>query len=120
MLRASLDEIANMGPYPPDEVEKALALIQSFDPPGVAARDLSECLRLQLKRLELEGTPADVMVRDHLKQLQSHQYGEVGRALSLTPDEVGRYIEIIKNLDPKPGVRYSPDRSAYILPDVFV
>jgi RNA polymerase sigma-54 factor len=120
LLRASLEEIANMGPYPVAEVEKALRLVQSFDPPGVGARDLTESLRLQLRHLGLEGSPADVMVRDYLKQLQSHQYGEIGRALSLTPEEVGHHVEVIKRLDPKPGLKYSPDRSAYILPDVFI
>lgn len=120
MLRASLDEIANMGPYPRAEVEKALAVVQSLDPPGVAARDLTECLRLQLQKLGLEGSPTDVMVRDHLKQLQTHQYPEIGRQMNLTPDEVSHHLEIIKRLDPRPGFKYSPDRSTYVTPDVYV
>src|SRR5262245_31602807 len=120
MLRASLDEVANMGPFPREEVEKSLGVVQSFDPPGVAARDVSECLRLQLRHLGLEGSPADLMVRDHMKQLQSHQYAEIGRQMSLSPEEVSHHVEIIKGLDPKPGIKYSPDRSTYILPDVFV
>jgi len=51
MLRASVSEIANLGPYPIDEVEKALCVVQNLDPPGVATRDLTECLRLQLRQL---------------------------------------------------------------------
>src|SRR5215472_2721960 len=70
MLQASLDEIANLGPYPQEEVEKALTTVQALDPPGVAARDLAECMRLQLKVRGLEGSPPDIMVRDYLKQLQ--------------------------------------------------
>jgi RNA polymerase sigma-54 factor len=120
MLRASLEEIANMGPYPVEEVEKALAVVQALDPPGVAARSLTECLRLQLKHLGMEGSPADVMVRDHMKQLQSHQWPEIGRQMGLSPEEVSHHWEVIKRLDPRPGNRYSPDRSAYILPDVYV
>jgi RNA polymerase sigma-54 factor len=120
LLRTSLEEIANMGPYPLPEVEKTLAVIQSLDPPGIAARSLSECLRLQLKLLGLEGSPADLMVRDHLKQLQGHQYLEIGRQMGLSPEEVSHHLEIVKRLDPRPGNRYSPSRSAYILPDVFV
>jgi RNA polymerase sigma-54 factor len=120
MLRASLEEIANMGPYPLEEVEKALAVVQALDPPGVAARSLTECLRLQLKHLGMEGSPADVMVRDHMKQLQSHQWPEIGRQMGLSPEEVSHHWEVIKRLDPRPGNRYSPDRSAYILPDVYV
>jgi RNA polymerase sigma-54 factor len=120
MLRASLEEIANMGPYPLEEVEKALAVVQALDPPGVAARSLTECLRLQLKHLGMEGSPADVIVRDHMKQLQSHQWPEIGRQMGLSPEEVSHHWEVIKRLDPRPGNRYSPDRSAYILPDVYV
>jgi RNA polymerase sigma-54 factor len=120
MLRASLDEIANMGPYPPQEVEAALKVVQALDPPGIAARDIVECLRLQLQHLGLEGSPPDVMVRDYMKQLQSHQYLEIGRQMNLTPEEVSHHLEIIQHLDPKPGLKYSPDRSTYIVPDVFI
>jgi RNA polymerase sigma-54 factor len=120
MLRIPLADIANLGPYPMPEVEKALAVVQSLDPAGVAARDLTECLRIQLRMLGLENSPADVMVRDHMKQLQSHQYGEISRQMGLTADEVAHHLEIVRRLDPRPGNRYSPERSAYILPDVFV
>lgn len=119
-LRASLDEVANMGPYPMEEVEKALCLIQALDPAGVAARSLTECLRLQLKNLGLQESPTDVMVRDCMKQLQSHQYSEIARQMGLTAEEVGHHVEVIKRLDPKPGLKYSPDQSSYIIPDVFV
>jgi RNA polymerase sigma-54 factor len=120
MLRASVEEIANLGPYAPDEVEKALALVQGLDPAGVAARDLTECLRLQLRNLGLEGSPTDLMVRDHLKQLQGHQYPEIARQMGLTMDEVSHHLEIIRHLDPRPGLKYSPNRSTYVVPDVFV
>ena len=120
MLRASIEEIANMGPFALEEVERALCVVQALDPPGVAARDLTECLRLQLKHLGLEGSPTDVMVKDHIKQLQTHQYAEIGRQMALTPEEVSHHLEIVRRLDPKPGLKYSPDRSTYIIPDVFV
>ena len=120
LLRASVDEIANLGPYPMEEVEKALCLVQGLDPAGVAARDLTECLRLQLRNLGLADSPTDVMVRDYMKQLQSHQYPEIGRQMGLTPEEVSHHLEIIKRLDPKPGLKYSPDKSSYVIPDVFV
>jgi RNA polymerase sigma-54 factor len=120
MLRASLEEIANLGPYPMAEVEKALGIVQSLDPPGVAARDLTECLRLQLKLLGLENSPTDVMVRDYMKQLQSHQYAEISKHMALTPEEVSHHLEIVRRLDPKPGMKYCPDKSTYVIPDVFV
>ncbi len=120
LLRVSLEDVAAMGPWPMEAVEGALALVQALDPPGVAARSLTECLRIQLRVLGLEGSPADVMVRDHIKQLQSHQYPEISRQMGLTADEVAHHLEIIQALSPRPGNRYSPKRSDYILPDVFV
>ena len=119
-LRTSLEEIAAMGPYALADVEKTLEIIQALDPAGVAARDLQECLHLQLRNLGLLGTPTEVMVRDHMKQLQTHQYSEIGKAMGLTAEEVSHYLEIVRRLDPKPGLKYSPKSSSYIIPDVFV
>jgi RNA polymerase sigma-54 factor len=120
LLRVPLEDVAAMGPWPIAAVEAALALVQSFDPPGVAARSLTECLRIQLRVLGLENSPADVMVRDHMKQLQSHQYPEISRQMGLTAEEVAHHLEIIRGLSPRPGNRYSSKRSDYVLPDVFV
>ena len=120
LLRVTLDDVAAMGPWPLEAVERALALVQSLDPPGVGARDLAECLRIQLRVLGLEGSPADVMVRDFMRQLQSHQYPEISRQMGLSPDEVSHHLEIIRGLSPRPGNRYSSKRSDYVLPDVFV
>jgi len=119
-LVASFDELAAMGPWNVADVERALRLIQSFDPVGVAARDLQECLQIQIRHLGLEGTPPDRIVTDHLRLLQNHQVPEIARKLSLTIDEMKEHIEIIRNLDPKPGSRYNPNQSQYVIPDVYV
>jgi len=120
LLRVSLEDVAAMGPWPMEAVERTLALVQALDPPGVAARSLTESLRIQLRVLGLENSPADVMVRDHMKQLQSHQYPEISRQMGLSADEVSHHLEIIRGLSPRPGNRYSAKRSDYVLPDVFV
>ena len=120
LLRASLEEIASMGPYPTEEVEKALALVQSLRPAGRRRPRPAGVPAHPAALLGLEGSPADVMVRDHMKQLQSHQYPEIGRQMGLTPEEVSHHLEIIKRLDPKPGHQVQPERSTYVLPDVFV
>ena len=120
MLRASLEEIANLGPFALADVERALAVVQGLDPAGIAARDLTECLRLQLKNLGLEGSATDVMIREHMKKLQGHQYQEIGRQMGMTPDEVSTHVEVIKRLDPRPGARYSRDKATPIMPDVFI
>ena len=70
-----------MGPWPVADVERALQLVQSFDPIGVAARDLQECLLLQLRHLGLEGTPTEKIVTEHLRLLQNHQVPEIARKL---------------------------------------
>src|SRR5207244_1226273 len=119
-LVASSDEIAAMGPWPVTDVERALRLVQGFDPTGVAARDLQECLLLQLRHVGLEGTPTERIVAEHLRLLQNHQVPEISRKLGLSIDDLKEHIEIIRNLDPKPGSRYNPSQSQYVIPDVYV
>jgi RNA polymerase sigma-54 factor len=119
-LVASFDELAAMGPWAVDDVERALRLVQSFDPVGVAARDLQECLLLQLRHLGLEGTPAEKIVAEHLKLLQNHQVPEIARKLGMSIEDLKEHIEIIRHLDPKPGSRYNPAQSQYVIPDVYV
>jgi RNA polymerase sigma-54 factor len=119
-LVASVDEIASMGPWPPNDVEKALRLIQSFDPIGVAARDLQECLTLQIKHLHLEGTPTEKIVTEHLRLLHNHQMPDLARKLGLTLEELKGHVEIIQHLDPKPGSRFNPQPSQYVIPDVYI
>lgn len=119
-LVASVDEIAALGNWDVTTVERALDHIQSFDPVGVAARDLQECLLLQLRHLGLSGSPAETIVRDHLQLLRNHKILEMARALAVEPDDIKQHIEIIRSLDPKPGSRYSPTDSQYVIPDVYV
>jgi RNA polymerase sigma-54 factor len=120
LLVASVNEIAALGNWDVTLVEKALEHVQSFDPIGVGARDLQECLLLQIRHLGLNGTPAEVLVRDHLRLLQNHRIPELARALGIEPEEVKAHIELIKGLDPRPGARYSPADSQYVIPDVYV
>jgi RNA polymerase sigma-54 factor len=119
-LVASVEEIGQMGDWPMADVERALQHVQTFDPIGVAARDLQECLTLQLRHLGLAGTITERIVTEHLKLLQNHQVPEIARRLGVTIDELKEHIEIIRNLDPKPGSRYNPNQSQYVIPDVYV
>ncbi|HXH25765.1 MAG TPA: RNA polymerase factor sigma-54 [Vicinamibacterales bacterium] len=119
-LVATLDELAAMGPWSPDDVERALKLVQSLDPIGVAARDLQECLLLQLRHLGLAGSPAERIVTEHMRLLQNHQVPELARKLGISIDELKQHIELIRHLDPKPGSRYNPTQSQYVIPDVYV
>lgn len=117
-LTASLEEIAQTDGHRPEDVEAALALVQEFDPLGVAARDLRECLLIQLRTLAPESPMAAQIVSDHLKQLQNKQYREIARAIDRPVKAVERAVELIRKLDPRPGQRYARADSRQIEPDV--
>ena len=119
-LVASVEEVAAMGEWPVTDVERALQHIQTFDPIGVAARDLQECLWLQIRHIGLEGTPSEKIVTEHLRLLQNHQVPEIARKLGMSIEDLKEHIEIIRNLDPKPGSRYNPTQSQYVIPDVYI
>jgi RNA polymerase sigma-54 factor len=119
-LVASVEEIAAMGEWPVADVERALQHVQTFDPIGVAARDLQEGLWLQIRHLGLEGTPTEKIVTEHLRLLQNHQVPEIARKLGISIEDLKEHVEIIRNLDPKPGSRYNPSQSQYVIPDVYV
>lgn len=119
-LAASIDEIAALGPWPIGAVEQALIHVQSFDPIGVGARDPQECLLLQLRAHGLGGTPVETLVQDHLPLLQNHRVPELAKVMGLTPEEIKAHLEVIRHLDPKPGARYTPADSQYVIPDVYI
>src|SRR5512132_2904333 len=119
-LVASVEEIAAMGEWPVADVERALQHVQTFDPIGVAARDLQECLWLQIRHLGLEGTPTEKIVTEHLRLLQNHQVPEIAKRLGMSIEDLKEHVEIIRHLDPKPGSRYNTAQSHYVIPDVYV
>ena len=119
-LVASVDEIAQMEDWHPAEVERVLVVLQGFDPIGVAARDLRECLLLQIAHLGLKGTVTEAIIRDHLVLLQSHHAQKIARQLDMQTRELKQHVEIIRQLDPKPGSRFNQTSSQYVIPDVHV
>ena len=119
-LVASDDEILSMGDWSLQEVENSIELVQEFDPIGVAARDLRECLLLQIRQLGLSGTASGTIVKDYLPLLQNNQISELARLLNLSFEEIKKHIEIIRRLDPRPGSRYNLGVSQYVIPDVYV
>ncbi|HUX09063.1 MAG TPA: RNA polymerase sigma-54 factor, partial [Terriglobia bacterium] len=119
-LTASVEEIARTGGHEPADVEAALTLVQEFDPLGVAARDVRECLLIQLRTLAPESTLAAQIVSEHLKLLQNKHYREIARALDRPVPAVEKAVEIIRRLDPRPGQRYNKAQPQLIEPDVFI
>jgi RNA polymerase sigma-54 factor len=129
-LTATLEEIAPTGGHRLEEAAEALKLVQDFDPLGVAARDVRECLLIQLRALAAsKETPAPVrsacplaihIVSDHLKELQNKQFKEISRALDRPLRAVERSVQTIRNLDPRPGQRYNNTQPRLIEPDVRI
>jgi RNA polymerase sigma-54 factor len=115
----ALEELTQNGRYSMDDVEEALAVVQEFDPLGVGARDLRECLLTQLRTLDRQNTLAQQIVSDHLKQLQSNQLKEIARALNRPVELVKHAVEVIKKLDPRPGLRYNKAEARLVEPDVY-
>ncbi len=107
-----------------DEIEAVLHLIQRFDPIGVAARDLKECLLLQLEQFSVDDFPViskvKMILRDHIDLLGSHDYAKLKRYTRLSEDELAEVISFIQTLNPKPGEAIAKSSTQYIVPDVFV
>jgi len=130
-LRADLDELLEQFPeeleLELDELETALALLQSFDPPGVGARDASECLALQLANLPAQQRPdlavmrvALEIVKEHLDWLAARDFARLKRALRCDDDLLRRAQELIRSLNPRPGNQFDEQPAAYVVPDVVV
>lgn len=122
-LTASLEEIAMTNKASTEEVAAALVIVQEFDPPGVAARNLGECLERQLVVLDPENSPltelSRLIVREHLKFVQNNQFKELAREVNRPIEQVKRAIDVIKKLDPRPGMRYNKTEARVVEPDVF-
>ena len=119
-LRADLSEIAARCSVTVEEAQRALTLVQGFDPPGVAARNIQECLLIQLK-VDPNPDPVSVeIVQDHFEDLSRRRYPDIARALKLPLDRVMESVEEIMGLEPKPGRRFGGADSRYIVPDVVV
>jgi RNA polymerase sigma-54 factor len=104
----------------PEEVERVLGRVQQFDPPGVGARDLRECLLLQLKNLGMEESLAARVVLNHLDLLEKRRYGELAKMLGVSAETAAHAAQVISLLEPKPGRDYGGEEPAYVVPDVFV
>jgi RNA polymerase sigma-54 factor len=103
-----------------EEVELLLPIIQQLDPPGVGARNLRECLLIQLSQQDLEESVAFALVRDGFDELIGHRWSEMAKRFGIPVSEVQAVADQIAKLDPKPGLKYAPDNEHYIIPDLVV
>jgi RNA polymerase sigma-54 factor len=106
--------------YTESEGEEMLGIIQTLDPPGVAARDLKECLLLQLREAGLQQSVPYRLVRDCFDELINHRWSEISKRFGISATDVQAAADEIAKLDPKPGLRYSARSDNYIIPDLVV
>ncbi len=132
-LRITLAEVVNGSEFAEAEAESVLKDVQTFDPTGVGARDLPECLLLQLGHLgknpmgslgarpgALKGAVVEGIILHHLKDLEKKQYAKIAKALNVTVEEVFEATKLIGDLEPKPGRPFTNTQNYVIVPDVFV
>jgi RNA polymerase sigma-54 factor len=132
-LRTPIEEIAADVGSSVEDVESVLQHIHTFDPAGVAARDLRECLLIQMRHLDqdpmggvegksrgLKGSLVEAIVSNHLKDLEKKQYGKIAKTLGVTVGNVFEATRVIEAMEPKPGRPYFTSDNHVIVPDVFV
>jgi RNA polymerase sigma-54 factor len=134
-LRATLEEIlqgvnAQLGegeadddstrPYAMEEIEEMLRVTQHLDPPGIAARDLRECLMLQLENEDEQGSLAYRLVGDSFDDLINHRWTELAKRYGLEPKAVQAAADELSRLDPKPGLQFAQSGEEYVVPDLVV
>jgi RNA polymerase sigma-54 factor len=119
-LIATDEEIANSINADSGSVANTIGVIQDLDPPGIAARNLKECLWLQIKRLGLAGSLAEKIVINNLEELTKKNYNNIARLHNTTADDVLSAVRVIEGLDPKPARNFSGTSTNYVIPDVFI
>jgi len=119
-LTATLEEIAESGQHTLDEVKEALRVVQSLDPAGVGATDVRECLLLQIESRNGRGGVAWQIVSNHLKLLETRQIKEIAKQLGRPLEHVQMGLDVIRFLDPYPGLRYSGAGARQVEPDVYI
>ncbi|MBZ5625141.1 MAG: RNA polymerase factor sigma-54 [Acidobacteriia bacterium] len=118
-VSASLEEIASVGEHKPEHVEAALQVVQSLDPAGVGARNLRECMLLQIESVNGKGGVAWQIVSNHLRLLETRQFKEIAKMLARPMEHIDIAVSMIQHLNPRPGLRYSGVGARIVEPDVY-
>ncbi|MBL7180851.1 MAG: RNA polymerase factor sigma-54 [Pseudomonadota bacterium] len=119
-LDVSLEELADTSAAPLDKIQHVLTIMQTFDPLGVCARNLSECLLIQARHFNFDNTIVTDIIKNHLNHLENKNYKAIARALKANLEDVVSAVNVIKRLEPRPGRQFSDDEPQYITPDIFV
>ncbi len=119
-IKTPLEQIAAEEKLDIADLEDTLSLIHEFDPPGVGARDLKECLLIQAKHLEEDTQDLVTLINNHLKDLEKKNYDAIAKAMGRDIEEVVEMCKIIYSMDPKPGRAFVSTETQYVTPDVYV
>jgi RNA polymerase sigma-54 factor len=119
-LATPLEDLVTLTGAPLAEIERVLAIVQTLDPPGVGARDLRECLLIQLRAKGQEGSLAWRIVDEQFEHLKNNKRADIARALRVTPEQVQEAIDSLSTLSPKPGLEVSDEEVKYVVPDLLV
>jgi RNA polymerase sigma-54 factor len=119
-LEFSVEEIAAAQNTSVEHVERVLALLQSFDPVGVCARDLRECLLIQARYLGFDNTIVTEIISNHLPNLEKKNYKAICKALKASMDDVVSAVSVIRAMEPRPGRQFGDETPQYITPDIYV
>lgn len=119
-LECSMEELCALCGAEPQLVEEVLSVVQSLDPAGVGARDLRECLLIQLDQRGMEGSLVWHVVDCHLAEIESRKFDNIAKALSVSVEEVYDAIRCIQTLEPRPGRPFVDESPIYITPDIYV
>jgi len=119
-LQSPAEEIARQSGVPIERVEAAIQRIQKLDPPGIAARDLRECLLLQLDHFKVKDELVRALVANHLDQLQKREFKGLVRDTGATIEQIAAAAQVIGNLEPRPGRAFGGEEPIYIVPDIYV
>lgn len=119
-IKTSLEQIAQDEGVAQQELVDMLPFVQEFDPPGVGARDLKECLLIQAKVAEEDTHEVVFLINNHLKELEKKNYGAIAKAMNRPLEEIVEICKMILAMDPKPGLAYMPQDTQFVTPDVYV
>lgn len=119
-LTVSAEEIAEIHGVSIEFVERLIAIVQRFDPPGIGARNLKESLLIQCRHYDIDDDDIIAVIENHLGDLERRRYKDIARALEVTEQHAQEIGDIIATLDPRPGRQYQPQSNEYISPDVYI
>lgn len=119
-LQSTAEDIATFAESSVDVARRAIRVVQDFDPSGVGARDLKECLLLQLEPLKLRGTIIESLIANNLGDIEKRRYQQLSSHYGLTVDDIKNAVKVIEGLEPKPGRGFSSTQPIYVTPDVYI